>query len=407
MAAVVSLSYMTFVTLTPAAQRPYEDGSTTNSVFHQVFVYNGFSRVGQASPNATLERTLGTSLFSQSEPPPAANRLLTAGYGHDTGWLLPAGVVAAAAILVSRRRRPRTDLARAGVILWGTWLVVLGVVFTVSTTMNSYYAGALSPAVAALLGIGGAVAWEHRRRPAAVALTAGVVLVTVGYAAWLLPPEGTGLPSWLAPAALVLGLAAAALLAWSAWRALAARRGGDEAGAAVGVGVATGARFDVAAAGCLLAGLAILLVPAAASASVVAKGLGPFDTPFQPVAVTGFLRTVFAPESSPPGLADLEQVRRGAPALMAAQTSAVAAPFIYATGDEVLPLGGYTGIIPSPTAAQVSARISDGYFHLALIAQKGATAGTAYIVAHCLHLRPKKSAGGSVAPKLKIYYCTG
>ena len=217
-AAVVSLSYMTFVTLTPAAQRPYEDGSTTNSVFHQVFVYNGFSRVGQASPNATLERTLGTSLFSQSEPPPAANRLLTAGYGHDTGWLLPAGVVAAAAILVSRRRRPRTDLARAGVILWGTWLVVLGVVFTVSTTMNSYYAGALSPAVAALLGIGGALAWEHRRRPAAVALTAGVVLVTVGYAAWLLPPEGTGLPSWLAPAALVLGLAAAALLAWSAWR---------------------------------------------------------------------------------------------------------------------------------------------------------------------------------------------
>jgi len=53
-AAVVSLSYMTFVTLTPAAQRPYEDGSTTNSVFHQVFVYNGFSRVGQASPNETL-----------------------------------------------------------------------------------------------------------------------------------------------------------------------------------------------------------------------------------------------------------------------------------------------------------------------------------------------------------------
>ena len=403
-AAVVSLSYMTFVTLTPAAQRPYEDGSTTNSIFHQVFVYNGFSRVGQASPNATLERTLGTSLFSQAEPPPAANRLLTAGYGHDTGWLLPAAVVAAAAILVARRRRPRTDLPRAGVILWGTWLVVLGVVFTVSTTMNSYYAGALSPAVAALLGIGGALAWEQRRRPAAVALTAGVVLVSVGYAAWLLPPEGTGLPSWLAPAAVALGLAAAALLVLSAWRALAERRGG---GVGEAVGIAIGARFDVAAAGCLLAGLAVLLVPATASASVVAKGLGPFDTPFQPVAVTGFLRTVFAPQTSPPGLADLEEVRRGAPALMAAQTSAVAAPFIYATGDEVLPLGGYTGVIPSPTAAEVRGRISDGYFHLALIARPGVTAGTAYVAAHCIHVRPKQAAGGSIAPKLKIYYCTG
>ena len=223
-AAVVSLSYMTFVTLTPAAQRPYEDGSTTNSVFHQVFVYNGFSRVGQASPNETLGRTLGAPLFFQSEPPPAANRLLTADYGHDTGWLIPAAVLVAGGILVARWRRPRTDLPRAGAVLWGTWLVVLAVVFTFSTTMNSYYAAALSPAVAALLGIGGALAWEYRRRPSVQALTAGVALVTVGYAAWLLPPAGTGLPPWLAPVAAALGLAAAAVLGWSLARGAAVGR---------------------------------------------------------------------------------------------------------------------------------------------------------------------------------------
>jgi len=399
-AAVVSLSYMTFVTLTPAAQRPYEDGSTTNSVFHQVFVYNGFSRVGQASPNETLGRTLGAPLFFQSEPPPAANRLLTADYGHDTGWLIPAAVLVAGGILVARWRRPRTDLPRAGAVLWGTWLVVLAVVFTFSTTMNSYYAAALSPAVAALLGIGGALAWEYRRRPSVQALTAGVALVTVGYAAWLLPPAGTGLPPWLAPVAAALGLAAAAVLGWSLWRA--ARPSG-------GVDTTRHVAFDAAAAGCVLAGLAVLLVPAAASASVVATGLGPFDTPFQPVRVTDFLHSVFAPQPSPPGLADLEQVRHGAPALMAAQTSAVAAPFIYATGDEVLPLGGYTGIIPSPSAAQLAARISAGYFHLALIAKPGATAGTAYVAAHCLHV-PRKSGNGTSAsfvPTLKIFYCTG
>ena len=402
-AAIVSLSYMTFVTLTPAAHRPYEDGSTTNSIFHQVFFYNGFSRVGQASPNATLGRTLGTPLFSQAEPPPEANRLLTADYGHDTGWLLPGAVLSAAAILVARRRRPRTDLPRAGAVLWGTWMVVLAVVFTVSTTMNSYYAGALSPAVAALLGIGGALAWERRRSPATLAVTAGVVLVTVGYAAWLLPPEGTGVPPWLAPAVAVLGLVAVALIAWSAWRALALRRSGGADTHRFDASV----HFDVTAAGCLLAGLAVLLVLATACASVVSKGLGPFDTPFQPVVVSEVLHTVFAPQSSPPGLADLEQVRRGAPALMAAQTSAVAAPFIYATGDEVLPLGGYTGIIPSPTAAQLRARISGGFFHLALIAQPGSTGGTAYIAATCLHVPPKQGTGASVVPKLKIYYCTG
>ena len=131
-AAVVSLSYMTFVSLTPASQRPYIDGSTHNSVYQQVFDYNGFSRVGQASPNQVLGRTLGTPLFSQAEPPPAWNRLLTRSYGRDTGWLLPAAVVAAASILVARRRRPRTDLPRAGVLLWGTWLLALAVVFSVS-----------------------------------------------------------------------------------------------------------------------------------------------------------------------------------------------------------------------------------------------------------------------------------
>jgi len=84
----------------------------------------------------------------------------------------------------------------------------------------------------------------------------------------------------------------------------------------------------------------------------------------------------------------------------------VAAPFIYATGDEVLPLGGYTGIIPSPTAAQLRTRISGGFFHLALIAQPGATGGTAYIAVHCIHVPPKQGTGASLVPKLKVYYCT-
>ena len=75
--ALGSLAYMTFVALTPAGSRPYVDGSSTNSIFHMVFSYNGFSRVGSASPNAVLGRTLGTPLFSQFEPGPAWNRLLT------------------------------------------------------------------------------------------------------------------------------------------------------------------------------------------------------------------------------------------------------------------------------------------------------------------------------------------
>ena len=386
-AVVVSLSYMTFVSLTPASQRPYIDGSTHNSVYQQVFDYNGFSRVGQASPNQVLGRTLGTPLFTQAEPPPAWNRLLTRSYGRDTGWLLPAAVVAAAAILVARRRRPRTDLPRAGVLLWATWLLALAVVFSVSTTMNSYYAGALSPAVAGLLGIGSALAWEHRGEAYVAVVTAGTVLITVGYAAWLLPTAGTGLPCGLAAAAIALGLAAVLALAWSAFRSR--QRTGRAPEAAIAL---------------VLAGAAVLLVPAAASASVVAEGLGPFDTPFQSVDVTTFIRDVFAPQPSPPNLAAIEAAHGGAPDLMATQTSAVAAPYIYATGEEVVPLGGYTGTVPDPSAATTQAMIEAGNFHLALIAAPSATASTLYIAQHCRRVAPR---GGttSVIPRLKIYFC--
>jgi 4-amino-4-deoxy-L-arabinose transferase-like glycosyltransferase len=390
--AVVSLSYMIFVSLTPASQRPYEDGSTTNSVFHMVFVYNGFSRLGQASPNQLLGRTLGSSLFSQAEPAPAWNRLLTDNYGHDTGWLIPAALMAAVAILLIRRGEPRTDRWRAGAVLWGSWLVVLGVVFTVSTTMNSYYAGALSPAAAALLGIGGAIAWEHRRRPAVVLIAAATVLVTVGYTAWLLPSRGTGLPHWLATAVVAVGLLAVAVLLWTAWR---------RAEASPGRGAAT-----VAALGWALAAAAVLLVPAVASGSVVAEALGPFDTPFQPPIATRVLHQVFAPQPNPGGLAQIRAVQRGAPYLMAAQTSAVAAVFIYATGEEVVPLGGYTGTIPAPSVAAVRSMIAHRDFHLALIASPAATPATAYVVAHCLHVaQPGGRPASVLAPKLMIFYC--
>ena len=45
----VSLSWMTAVTLVPAADRPYVDGSRHDSVYEQVFAYNGVYRFGAGS----------------------------------------------------------------------------------------------------------------------------------------------------------------------------------------------------------------------------------------------------------------------------------------------------------------------------------------------------------------------
>ena len=172
--AAVSLAWMVFVSVWPASQRPYVDGSNTNSIFHQVFVYNGFGRIDQASPNQLLTKAIGLTLGSTR---PGWDRLLSGADGHDTAWLIPAALVALVACLVAGRRRD--DLLRAATALWGTWLVVLLVVFSASTTINPYYLAALSPAIAALLGMGVALAWEQRASRLARRVVAATVAVTL------------------------------------------------------------------------------------------------------------------------------------------------------------------------------------------------------------------------------------
>ena len=84
--AVISLSYMSFVALTPASQRPYADGSSSNSIYHQVFVYNGFSRVGQVLlPGRVARRHSGHCDLhpglASSSVEPAAHCVLRARHG--------------------------------------------------------------------------------------------------------------------------------------------------------------------------------------------------------------------------------------------------------------------------------------------------------------------------------------
>ncbi len=94
------------MSLWPASGRPYVDGSTSNSVFSQVFVYNGFGRVDQPSPNQLLTKAIGLQLGSAPaglEPAPDG------ACGRDTAWLIPAALIALAAassLEAQAERRP-------------------------------------------------------------------------------------------------------------------------------------------------------------------------------------------------------------------------------------------------------------------------------------------------------------
>jgi len=62
----------------------------------------------------------------------------------------------------------------------------------------------------------------------------------------------------------------------------------------------------------------------------------------------------------------LKALQGNSPDLLAAQSSYVASLFIYTSGLEALPIGGFTGTTPFPTLSQLEADIRDGQFHLVL-----------------------------------------
>ena len=89
---------------------------------------------------------------------------------------------------------------------------------------------------------------------------------------------------------------------------------------------------------------------------------------------------------------------------MATQTSVLAAPFIFATGQEVLPIGGYTGTIPEPTVANLRSMVDAGKFHLAVTAAHSRDPRSIWIAHHCLNAPTPANPGAHVGP-LDTFYC--
>jgi 4-amino-4-deoxy-L-arabinose transferase-like glycosyltransferase len=381
-AGVVSLSWMTVVTLLPASSRPYVDGSQHDSLFQQVFVYNGFGRLDQVSPNQLLSRSIGLRIPAPA--PPAWNRLLTGGFGRDIGWLLPAAVILAVVGLIRTWHRPPGDRGRAGFVLWSTWLVALAVTFSLSTSLNAYYLAALSPPIAGLLGSGSVMLWTHRDTVWAKVCALAVIVATVAYQTWLLPASGTGLPGSLGPVLLIVGALSSVALLMALWRPL------------------TALLVPISLVASLLV---VALVPGTASVSMAIDHLGPFDTPFQPQAVTDGVRAFFGVTDHVASLIPtLEKNRDGAPYLMATQTSALAAPFIFVSGQEVLPIGGYSGTIPEPTLPAIESKVHAGAFHLVIQSPATTDPRLVWIARHCLH-PPQPANQGSGTGRYAIYFC--
>lgn len=127
-----------------------------------------------------------------------------------------------------------------------------------------------------------------------------------------------------------------------------------------------------------------------ASAGLAANHESAFDTPFESPQLASLIASVPARLATVQTVTipRLETLQGNAPDLLAAQSSYIASVFIYTSGREALPIGGFTGTVPSPTLSQLETDIRNGQFHLVL-ALSTADPRMRWIANHCRALQSR------------------
>jgi 4-amino-4-deoxy-L-arabinose transferase-like glycosyltransferase len=187
----VACSWMVFVSLTPAHDRPWPIGSTNGSIWNAVFVYNGLDRISapaQAAVTALGASRLGSFLVPAVISPPGPLRLFAHNeidYGGLVGTALFAALVCAALAIAPRlsdrrRRRAGGEVEWAALVGVGIWLVSGYLLFSFSSRAHPRYLEAFTPAIAIALGVSFVVLLRRARgSPRWSQLLAGALVLCV------------------------------------------------------------------------------------------------------------------------------------------------------------------------------------------------------------------------------------
>ena len=256
--AVITLSWMTIVDLIPKSSRPYVGSSANDTVWNLAVGYNGFGRItgnerggfgvaerggfgvartGVARTGATgtgtgtgghgaggaFSGTGGTGNLSELAHRTGGfggfggqagiGRMFASTLGGEISWLIPFAAIALIGTLILIGRRPRTDLARASMLLWGGWLLLEFFVLSFQQGIqHSYYTSAMAPPIAALTGIGAVAFYQaYRRRSGWLSLVLPLAIAVTGAWSFVLLRRTPSWNPWLAWT--VLGATVVAVLA--------------------------------------------------------------------------------------------------------------------------------------------------------------------------------------------------
>jgi 4-amino-4-deoxy-L-arabinose transferase-like glycosyltransferase len=427
--AVIACSgwWVVIVELIPAASRPYIGGSETNSVIELLLGYDGLGRIfGQGGGGIAVGAAPGGGFAGD----PGILRMFNAEFGGQVSWLLPLAIGAAGLGLWVRRRAPRTDLRRAGYLVWGGWLAVHVLVFSfMSGIIHTYYAVVMAPAIGALAGAGIVELWRLRSRSVLGGMLLGSAIVGSAAWAWALLQRTPALAPGLGMAILATGVVAAAAVA------LPARPGSRRTSATLGVGLglavlvagpaayavdtmataysggdpsagptAQGSsgglgRFD----GGQIAGqLPPGVLPGGPDGAADGAADGTVDGARPPLGSVGGPRPGDASPAGGPGgmggdttvneaLTDYLVEHQGdATWLVAVNGANQAGSIQLATGLPVMAMGGFSGSDPAPTLEQLQAYVASGQLRFVLVDSGGGGGGpssgsldvSAWVTAH-------------------------
>jgi len=348
--------WIVVVALVPASDRPYIGSTTDNSIVSLLFGYNG------------LARLFGNTGGSSGGGPGGGGgsgfggtvgwlRMFNSENGGQIAWLLPLAAAGLLAGLWLTRRAPRTDLRRAGWLLWGAWAAVCFITFSrAEGVFHSYYTVQLAPAVAALAGAGALALWQLGRRHRSMQWALPVtILLTAGLSIALLQQNPSFVP-WLRPA--IMAGATLAVVGLVLGSHLRHRPMVMVAAAIAAVTLLAGpAAYAVSTVQTAHTGSIVLAGPASSSGAGMGMGGGRSST-----ADAGLISY-------------LEANRGDADYLVAAFSSQSSAGIIIATGEPVMTIGGFNGGDPAPTLAQFQQLVADGQVRFVLISGNGAGGG--------------------------------
>ena len=405
---LLSLTWIVIVALVPAAHRPYVGGTYHNNPFEMVFGYNGLGRF--TATTSALSSATADPTFRSFTPPfggsAGIGRIFSEAVAGQIAWMIP---VAAASVVILYLLK----ISKPLVIFFLLWLVTFFAMFSAVAGIHQFYTSSLSIPVALLTGGAIALAVREIKHWHIVILLniAGLTALYIsslyrGYMHWavyaqmavivisvaLLFSEKEAWRRYVIPLLVLVGL----VFTPTTW-AIDVRNhtnsinpvaGSDGFGGAHG-GPGTNGAPHFPAGG----------MPPQGNAHSGLPGIPPSHGAMPPAG--------FGEVNNSATIRYLTTHRDGAKFLLVTFGAQSAASYTTATGENVLPVGGFDGQDPTPTLSKFTAMVRAGEIRYVLMGGNGGGRNgetqadskiSTWVSSHC--------SVDAAAPISSLYICT-